>query len=512
MVGAPAVGAHLTGGASVSPLHEPPTTRMDAYRPPPPSGSRPGDAAAETTQRLGARPADDAPTDRIPFAVDPAASPPVPPGESAPPGDDPQNGKIGDGLALSIASALGSVAGLLSWLIAAWIMPQAEVGKATEFVSAFQLIGGAAQLNLGIGLMRWLPGAGKKSVRLVWASLLLIMPLSGLVGLVYGIIVPSIAETAAGAGGSFGVGLLLLVLACAGWGVFVVHDFIVVALGRPWIAVWRNGTFAVVRIGLLLLLGSAYAAEGMVLSWAVPIVVWIAGGSVVIFFIVRRYAARSGPGILPSRAEAVRFLGPTALAQLGNALLYNQVPLLVNLRLGNEAGAAFFICWQAVTVVDLAAVFFTNSLSVHTAREPHRAAELARAARRRMLFLFVPVLALGAALGYPVLSILGAGYAAAAPALAVLMIGLAFRLLVVFELARRQASGDGMGFARIQLTNTGLILAVTAFVPLSVFGTVPLDTLLMPVVLGYVLVQALCALVVMFAPTLRRRFRPEVKS
>lgn len=454
----------------------------------------------------------DPPTDRIPVTMDPSAPPPSSPGETGRTGDDPQNGKIGDGLALSIASALGSVAGLLSWLIAAWIMPQAEVGRATEFVSAFQLIGGAAQLNLGIGLMRWLPGAGKKSVRLVWASLLLIMPLSGLVGLVYGIIVPSIAETAAGEGGSFGFGLLLLVLACAGWGVFVVHDFIVVALGRPWVAVWRNGTFAVVRIGLLLLLGSAYAAEGMVLSWVVPIVLWIAGGSVVVWYLVRRYAAQGGPGVLPTREQAIRFLGPTALAQLGNALLYNQVPLLVNLRLGNEAGAAFFICWQAVTVVDIAAVFFTNSLSVHTAREPHRAAELARSARKRMLIIFLPMLGLGAALGYPVLSILGAGYAAAAPALAVLMIGLAFRLLVVFELAQRQASGDGMGFARIQLTNTGLVLAVTAFVPLAAFGAVPLDTLLMPVVIGYVVVQALCALVVMFLPTLRRRFRPEVKS
>ena len=491
-----------------------PTVRTDPVR------------AAERTQRLAvpgrpgahragpARPVDPA-TDRIPV-VRTSGGPGTPPGGSAAPAgptDDPANGGIGDGLALSLASAFGSVAGLLSWLIAAWIMPQEQVGRATEFVSAFQLIGGAAQLNLGIGLMRWLPGAGRRAGRLVWASLLLIMPLSGLIGLVYGVIVPSIAETAAGVGGSFGVGLLLLVLACAGWGVFVVHDFIMVALGRPWVAVWRNGTFAVVRIGLLLLLGSAYAAEGMVLSWVVPIVLWIAGGSAVIYVMTRRFAANAGRGgVLPDRAEAIRFLAPTALAQLGNALLYNQVPLLVNLRLGNEAGAAFFICWQAVTVVDIAAVFFTNSLSVHTAREPHRAAELARSARRRMLLLFLPILGLGAALGYPVLSILGEGYAAAAPALAVLMIGLAFRLIVVFDLAQRQARGDGTGFAKIQLTNTALVLAATWLVPLGTFGAIPLGQLLMPVVLGYVIVQGLCALGVSFLPALLRRIRPEVKS
>ncbi|MDQ4115957.1 MAG: hypothetical protein M3235_03240, partial [Actinomycetota bacterium] len=63
-----------------------------------------------------------------------------------------------------------------------------------------------------------------------------------------------------------------------------------------------------------------------------------------------------------------------------------------------------------------------------------------------------------------------------------------------------------------QLTNTGLILAVTAFIPLSTFGAVPLDTLLLPIVLGYVVVQALCALFLFVRPALRRRTNPEVRS
>ena len=53
----------------------------------------------------------------------------------------------------------------------------------------------------------------------------------------------------------------------------------------------------------------------------------------------RRFAAAGGAGVVPTRAEAVAFLAPTALAQCGNALLYNQVPLFANLRMGNEIGA-----------------------------------------------------------------------------------------------------------------------------------------------------------------------------
>lgn len=237
-------------------------------------------------------------------------SPPVPPpgpgsGDEAA-GDSDRNGGIGDGIALTLCSAFGSVAGLLGMLIATRIMPQEEVGRASEFVSAFQLIGGIAQLNLGLGLMRWLPGAGRRSVRLVFGSLLLIMPLSGLLGLIYGSVVPRIAEAAGG--GSFGLGLVVLVLTCAGWGVFVVHDFVMVAIGRPWVAVWRNATFAVVRIVLLVALGTWLASEALVLSWAIPVVLWIAAGTVALWFMVRRYARSGGPGRVPPRAEMVAFL------------------------------------------------------------------------------------------------------------------------------------------------------------------------------------------------------------
>ncbi|ANY09097.1 lipopolysaccharide biosynthesis protein [Pseudonocardia sp. HH130630-07] len=450
----------------------------------------------------------------------PGENPPPPPADEPPAadatgGDDPdgtrsRNSGIGDGIALTLCSGFGSIAGLLGVLIAARIMPQEEVGRASEFVSAFQLIGGMAQLNLGLGLLRWLPGAGRKSVRMVFGSMLLIMPLSGLIGLVYGVIVPQIAETAGG--GDFGLGLLVLVLTCAGWVVFVVHDFVMVAIGKPWIAVWRNGTFAIFRIVLLLALGSSLYSQAMVLSWAIPVVLWISAGTAVLWYLTRRYAASGGPGIVPSRAEAIAFLAPTALAQCGNALLYNQVPLFANLRMGNEIGAVFFICWQAVTVIDLAATFFTNSLAVQTAREPHRAEEFARTARRRMLLLFLPTLGVGAALGYPVLSLLGEGYSAGAPALAVLMVGLLFRLLVVFELARRQADGDGMGYAKIQLMNTALVLAFAGLVPLPEPGTASVSMTMLPVVLGYVGAQFVCALALRFVPAWSRRKPSEVKS
>jgi O-antigen/teichoic acid export membrane protein len=417
-----------------------------------------------------------------------------------------RKGRAGEGLALSISSALGALAGFAGWLLAARLLPQADVGRAAAVVSAFILTAGVTQLNLGLGLLRWLPVAGRHASTLVRRSLMLIMPLSAVAGLGYVVFVPELARTTAGPSAPLALGTCLFVLACAGWGAFVVHDYVLVGIGRPWWAVWRNGLFAVVRIALLVALGPALGAQGIVLSWVAPIVVWIAVGSVVLLVAVRRYARRHpAAGVAPTRSEVLGFLCPTAAAQIGYTLLLNQVPLIVILRVGPEAGAAFFIAWQAAVVLETAANYYMHSLSVSWARAPERAAELTAACRRRLLGTFLPLLALGAVLAGPGLSFFGTGYTAAADALRLLLIGLALRLVVVHELGVRMAAGRAMAYARLHLTGTLLVLGVVALVPLPA-DPVPdgLGAALLPVALGHVAVQAACAVHVAVVQVRRR--------
>jgi O-antigen/teichoic acid export membrane protein len=408
-------------------------------------------------------------------------------------GTDEKRG-AGEGLALSLSSALGALAGLASWLIAARLLPQAEVGLAAAVVSAFILIAGIAQLNLGLGLIRWLPIAGCHAPPLVWRSLLLIMPLSAIVGLGYVLVVPDLARTTAGTQ-PLALGMCLFALATAGWGVFVVHDYILVAIGKPWWTVWRNGLFAAVRITLLVVLGTTLGAQGVVLSWVGPIVVWIAAGSLVLLVAVRRFARENpGAGVMPSRSEVIGFLGPTATAQVGYTLLLNQVPLVVILRFGPESGAAFFIAWQATVVLETAANYYMHSLSASWAREPGRAEELTSSSRRRLLMIFLPLLAVGALLAGPGLSIFGPGYAAASDMLRLLLLGLAFRLVVVHELGVRTAAGHGMAYARLHTASTLLVLVVALLVPASTDpDPAGVSADLFPVTLGYVAVQVACA-------------------
>jgi O-antigen/teichoic acid export membrane protein len=231
------------------------------------------------------------------------------------------------------------------------------------------------------------------------------------------------------------------------------------------------------------------------------IVFWIVAGSVVLAVLVRRAAARSAEGSLPTRQEAVRFLGPTAVAQLGTVLLYDQIPVLVVARYGDATGGRFFLVWQALVVVDVAATFFMNALTLGVAQEPAQSARLAAAARRRLLVVFLPLLALGALVAAPALELVfGAPYAEAADVLRLLLAGMAFRLIVLHELGVRQALGRAMGYARLQLTSTVLVTVVVIVVPVG--DSTVAD--LLPVAIGYVVVQALCMLAVLALPAFRR--------
>jgi O-antigen/teichoic acid export membrane protein len=87
------------------------------------------------------------------------------------------------------------------------------------------------------------------------------------------------------------------------------------------------------------------------------------------------------------------------------------------------------------------------------------------------------------------LSIFGAEYAAAADVLRLLLLGQAFRLIVVHELGVRTASGRGVAYARLHLASTLLVLAAVALVPAADVGPDGAGTALLPVAIAYAAVQ-----------------------
>lgn len=402
---------------------------------------------------------------------------------------DLRTGALADSFAMSLAAGGAAAVGMVSWIVAARALTPAELGVATAFVSGFLLIAGCTELNLGVGLLRWLPRAGGASralLRRAGAAVALAATAASSVYLLLpdtSVIVDAVVGTEPG-GLPRWVGGALFVLAAVLYALFQQQDFVLVGLGHGWWAPLRTLLFALLRLGVLLVAGASLTTSGVVASWIGPAAACV----IVVWAWHRRVTARRSrePRELPPRRVVLTFLGPTYLGQVATSVLFNQVPLLVTFRYGPESGAAFFLVWQIVFVVDVIATYFVAALSAAVAREPERAAELSRHTRSRLLLLLIPALVVGALLAEPVLSLFGPAYVTDAPVLQIMFGGLVLRLLVVHRLGEHQATGRGVRFARLAMTNTVLVVGVTALIPTGPRG-------LIEIACGFVAVQVLCA-------------------
>ncbi len=402
----------------------------------------------------------------------------------------PPDTSLSDGLALSVSAALSAVAGMLTWVIAARLTDRATVGEVSAFVSAFLLVAGLTEFNLGVAILRWVPRAGRRTATVVVRCLLVAAVACAVVGPLY-LLVPGTGVILTAAGGGL-TAVALFVLATTGWGVLHLSDFAFVALRRPWWSVVRNLVLGVLRIVPMVVLGVGVAAPELVLAWVGPITACaVVFGAAVVVLAVRR--GRSGDAaVLPGRREVLAFLGPTWVGTLGLAVLYAQVPLVVTIRFGPEAGGGFFIVWQAITVIDVVATYFVSSLAGSVARDPARARAMSRTALRRLLLLFLPALAVGALLATPLLGIFGPEYTDQAGALRILLAASAIRLVTLHLLGVRQAIGDAVGFARPHVAVAAATVIALAVVPA---GTGNVAAVLAWSVLG---IQAVTASVLLY--------------
>ena len=265
---------------------------------------------------------------------------------SGPEEGEARDGTLHDGLAMALAAGGSALVGMLGWVLAARQLTPAELGTATAFVSAFLLIAGATELNVGIGLLRWLPGAGSQSRRLLVIALGAVAGLAAVVAVGYlllpgsGVIVEAVTGPDASPG-AHAVGVGLFVLTAMLYALFQQQDFVLVGLGRPWWAPARTLLFAVGRLGIVLAAGASLTTTTVVVSWLVPLAACVALVSLQAVVLTGR---RSGAARLPRLREAAGFLGPTYLGQVATSVLFNQVPLLVVLRFGPEVGGRSSSC------------------------------------------------------------------------------------------------------------------------------------------------------------------------
>ena len=423
-------------------------------------------------------------------------------------------GALGDGRVLAAASALGAAGSFAAWLLAARTLPPDRLGAAVAVVAVVAVAACVARPDRGAALVARLPAAGRRVGRVVVRSLATAVALGAAVGGALAVLVPGPAATltallpepAGSAWGSPWPGVLLVAAATAAWAAGAVFDGVVVALDRPWWATAHIAVLVAGRIALIAaagaLLGAAVADTGgagagwLAAAWLTPVLLWALPGSAAVAVLARRRGRRVETAAPP------QVLGPMAVARLGATLLHQVAPLAVVLGLGPGPGMVFFVAWQVVTAVDLAAVWVLGRAG--------------GTSRRRLLLSVGPAMAVVAACAGPLLGVFGPDYAAAADVLRVLLLGAAFRLVVVHELGALEAAGRAWSSARLHLYTTvptllviGLAVAAVATTGLSGVPSAVAGTVLLPVAAGYALVQVACCVAVLVPFPTWSRTRPE---
>ena len=328
------------------------------------------------------------------------------------------------------AQVLGTVLGLLFWVLVARAVAAPEVGVAAAAITTQALLGLLVSLGLGTHLVAELPGHPEaRQHQLLRRSLLVV----GLAGTVTGLAVVLAAGPLGLLGQSLGAavsspldaGLMVLGVVGAGWALVV--DEATLGLRRSSLQVWRNLIASGVRfplVGALLLLGPRDATV-LQLAWVAPLLLSVG----LLLVAVHRGAAAeaqiaaAGPTLL---ADVRRSARPALRHQglnLAVAAATQVVPVVAAVALAPADNAAFTIAWRVATVAFLPPYLVAVALYAH-------GASLDADAFRRTMGRTLPAalllslgLCLGAvALGRPGLWVFGEEYAEASYLLLCLLV------------------------------------------------------------------------------------------
>src|ERR671933_106181 len=166
-----------------------------------------------------------------------------------------------NGYALMLSTGMVSALGMAYWVLAAHHYSAEAVGLNAAAISAMTFVSGIAQLNMGGALLRFVPGTGRATKRLVGAAYLATTLAAALVGslFVLGVRLWSPRLSVFSHPGF----ALLFVLATMVWGIFAQQDNVLTGLRQAVFVPIENVLYALAKIGLLLALAPALPGLGI---------------------------------------------------------------------------------------------------------------------------------------------------------------------------------------------------------------------------------------------------------
>jgi len=361
-------------------------------------------------------------------------------------------------IALIVGTVATNVLGLAFWAVAARSYTPAEVGGAFAELAALTLLASLSQLNLTNIFVRFLPAAGRFTMRFVSRGYVAVAVVATLAG---------IAIAASGATGSvIGHGVVphvLFVIAVPLFALFALQDAVMASLRiTTWVPV-ENIICAVAKLALLPLILFGATRTGIVVSWLIPTALAVVVVTSLLFRRAIATVSRSETGHVPSPRKLASFVAAEYMTNVTGVISSQLMPLIVVWRLDSKINAYFAIPWLACSAISLVMWNVGMSFIVETVT----AAEHSPRLLKRSLQLWLLVLA-GAVVGCVVigplvLPLVGHAYATHATTL-LRLIGIAAPLQLVTILYQAFAWLD----QRVWLLLAIQVATSVAFLALSI--------------------------------------------
>jgi O-antigen/teichoic acid export membrane protein len=174
---------------------------------------------------------------------------------------------------LIMGNGISALVGFAFWAVAARFYSTENVGIASAVIAAMGMLGAISHLGLGLGLVRYLPGAGQQANSMINSSLTLACLASILTGLVF---ISGVNWWAADLAflQSDTVFLVLFLLYIIVTAVANVVDNIFVAQRRAGFVTLRAIIFSLGKLALAVVLAGVLKAGGIVHSWGMMLLFW----------------------------------------------------------------------------------------------------------------------------------------------------------------------------------------------------------------------------------------------
>lgn len=382
---------------------------------------------------------------------------------------------LADSGALFISNAANGVLGLVFWILAARLYAPEHVGLGSAMISAMYLLGNISRLGLDVALMRKLPT--EPSIRrrhgLVVGSLLIVAA-TGVCASAIFVLQPSFALEARQPIRASGWAIAGFIICCAAWGVSLVLDQTLIALGRSGDVVRKNLAFSVVKLAALPLLVSfmsrslgIFGANALGVAAGLMIIM----GPARAFFVQPLRLVRQG--LADVRASLVGYALWNHCSMLIAGLPNWLLPILVAERIGISAAGHFYTGWMLMTLLSTAPTALATGCLSQGARRQHDAAAMVRRIAIYTLAAVIPgaiVLSVGASW---LLAVFGKSYTEnSADMLRYLFISTIPMTIVQFAQTQLRLAGKlwALNATSIILTATTLLLSFALLPALGLQG------------------------------------------